>query len=643
MQWLNHLDSALERRIKPRSVTNKHRRNTEGGDDCSIASAPPETGEKIAYPVPQGFITLSSNSAGDLHPTPSKHPPPTSDPALTMNTSTTPQQDAQSSKTPPPQARIQQKSMLHANDETSELEQSPSTASNKSPKSSFWRSAAIFTGQVQNEPNNYLSPLQTDAENSINLMDSIADDGSDSTENGAVIELGASSLILEGSDVEIAGEQTPATEDFSDFYYPSPLPVWNDLGNTHFDQSMNCFGVVHVRILRAQRLPCPVGSSVYSVVSLPPWQGRVRTERTLAFMASTEHGVCIRWDQLSDTGLVSMVNAWNSEESPVPSIKVDLMFSPLGMGILEFSMCTLNLDCKVLMQSPGKWQTQWCKSASAELKTESSDDYTVDNRIPLIQVEAMFAPSGADDESSVDGLNNKELSLGDLMEQNQASPRNTSFDESFAAKSVTSATTHAFVNSNKPHLLRLVSFWIPGACSVCSKILVGYSQGFHCEECNIDCCSDCRLNVDLQIPCGSDTARTAVKHSLQNKLSLGNILSVVAPDNVYKQKAIVDDDSNAKDSLDPSSPRRLASDMKEQEAGVGCLKLEFVKACLFERPLPAETDPDSVFDRSKKRTLRQGDYYARISLSAGNKTARTRTLQNTASPKFSAGEMRFNV
>lgn len=632
MQWLNNLDSALERRIKPKSVKkNKHRRNIEGGDNFSIASAPPKTGEQIACPVPQGFITLSS-----------KRPPPKSDPAVTMNTSTTPQQDAQLSKTPP-QARIQQKSMLHANDENSELEQSPSTVLKKSPKSSFWRSAATFTGQVQNEPNNSSSQLQINAESSINLMDSIADDGSDSTKNEAVTELGASSLNFEGSDVEITEEQTPATEDFSDFDNPSPLPVWDDLGNTPFDQSMNCFGVVHLRILRAQRLPCPVGSSVYSVVSLPPWQGRVRTERTLAFMASTEHGVCVRWDQLSDTGLVSMVNAWNSEESPVPSIKVELMFSPLGIGILEFSMCTLNLDCKVLMQSPGKWRTQWCKSASAELKTESGNEYSVDNRIPLIQVDAMFAPSGADDESSVDGLNTEELSLGDLMEQNQASLRNTSFDESFAAKSVASTTTHALVNPNKPHLLRLVSFWIPGACSVCSKLLVGYSQGFHCEECNIDCCSDCRLNVDLQIPCGSGTARTAVEHSLQNKLSLGNILSVVAPDNVYQEKASVEDDSKEKYGLAPSSPHRLASDMKKQEAGVGCLKLEFVKACLFERPLPAETDPDSVFDRSQKRTLRQGDYYARISLSAGNKTARTRTLQNTAVPKFSAGEMRFNV
>jgi hypothetical protein len=338
-----------------------------------------------------------------------------------------------------------------------------------------------------------------------------------------------------------------------------------------------------------------------------------------------------------------MVNAWNSEESPVPLIKVELMFSPLGMGILEFSMCTLNLDCKVLFSAPGKWRTQWCKSASAELKTESDNEYSVDNRIPLIQVEAMFAPSGADDENSVDGLNTEESSLRDLMEQNQASLRNTSFDESFVAKSVSSATTHALVNLNKPHLLRLVSFWIPGACSVCSKILVGYSQGFHCEECNIDCCSDCRLNVDLQIQCGSGTARTAVEHSLQNKLSLGNILSVVAPDNVYQQKVIVEDDSNEKDGLAPSSTHRLASDMKKQEAGVGCLKLEFVKACLFERLLPAETDPDSVFDRSQRRTLRHGDYYARISLSAGNKTARTRTVQNTAAPNFSAGEMRFNV
>ena len=120
------------------------------------------------------------------------------------------------------------------------------------------------------------------------------------------------------------------------FQTPVPLPVWNAVRNDNAhdekendtDKPWNCFGVVHVRLLAAQRLPCPVGSSVTATVSLFPLRGKVRTSQTAAFSIAMEHGVCVVWDPTTDKGVCSMVHAWNSEDSPVPDVKIDLNFSP---------------------------------------------------------------------------------------------------------------------------------------------------------------------------------------------------------------------------------------------------------------------------------------------------------------------------
>lgn len=470
--------------------------------------------------------------------------------------------------------------------------------------------------------------------------------------------------------------------EFDDFRVPDPLPVWNDMSLEDFDPSKNCFGVVHVRMLRAQQLPCPVGSSVCAAVSLPPYQGRVRTERTAAFLAPGEHGVCARWEHLSEAGLVSMVNAWNNEESPLPQIKIDMSFSPSRMAILEFSMCSISLDCHDLFQSPCVWKTQWCKTSPSDSKSKAGNKYLVENQLPLIQLEAMFMPSGTDDEhgedqnalqqaathdSSVndedefhDTINDEastvdQFSLPARQDDNSimtGAVLQVAGDESFRAPTLRSGatiSTHMTASASKQHLLRIKSFWVPAKCSVCSKVMVGKNSGFRCEVCSLDCCKDCRLNVDIELPCGSDAAAKVVQGSIQNKLSVGQIMNMVAPDESFQaqEQAEKSDKELAAEDSNGTQYNQLSSMEGSAEEAIGCFKINIMRACVFRSPMAADSDPFDVFDRTNRRDFRTGDYYLRISLDTGSKdklrSSRTHTIQNTATPKFSTGEMRFNV
>lgn len=440
----------------------------------------------------------------------------------------------------------------------------------------------------------------------------------------------------------------------SELQVPEPLPKW-DNDRKRFDMSMNCLGVVYVRLIAAQRLPCPVGSSVCASVSLLPWQGKVKTERVLAFLPSSssfDHGVCVTWDQFSDQGICSMVNAWSSDDSPVPSIRLDLSFSPLGIGIFEFTMCTLDVDCMVIMKTPNIWKRQWFQAKMTDSDTEDSTKLAS----VLINLEAMFAP-GPDKPDPLPPPGNVELLDSNVEivsdsdnenEENETIPEVTvdemsthSSEKSSRSKtrvidwddkSHASAVTHFLSNKHDPHLLKLVSFWVPKSCAVCSKILLGRKRGFHCEECSIECCGDCRLHIDLRLPCGSDAALNAVENS--HKMSVNNLLSVVAPDESFHQNKEVQSETKTivteRDSVDFPS-------------GIGRIKLKFIGATLLKKMLPSETDPSVVFGTEKStQHVRIGDYYARVSVSGSPKTGRTPTIQNTGVPKFGS-EMNFVV
>lgn len=667
----------------------------------------------------------------------------------------------------------------------------------------------------------------------------------------------------------------------------------------------NAHGVVHVRLVSARRLPCPIGSSVRATVSLPPYKGKVRSKRKNAFLGSLDHGVCVRWGENRDgddhqdfldddsklfldnnndddddaDGLCSMVNGWSSEESPVPTIQIHLMFSPLAMGLFDFTMASVELSCHVLLRHAGVWRSRWVAmdvpSSSANAATSMQQSSSgLDNRyhehmdrIPLLHVQAVFVPSVPSDATSIalsgvsgasasrtsssippaiattsstnamtnivpnatgtgddatsplgktmlvpsatnddlhawtesdasvrsrspasaaqvhnanhpsdhdikqdykrqevetgmaeagsssaidaktetshhhivgdntlpahlsdddtngnssvmaktlDGKHQKEASRCDTtasvpaatipgendeddeMESvdmndhdpseedeeptrkaNEASlahtatllskenaridgstkaprtavvdvPPTPTDDDISDVMSLASKTVQTTV-ALQPHLLRAENYWVPThTCAVCSRMLFGRKGGFHCEACGIDCCGDCRLNVDLRVPCGSDKAQEIVEKSFGSKMHLSNLLSMVAPDEAFEQQKIAEESMHmpGRDSLSTAAGagwnrKSLSTTLGGSPEGIGQLRLEIVRACLFEEHLsPHELVPlvDSAISLPK---MRNGDYYVRVSATGSDKSTRTPALQNTGMPHFHAPEMRL--
>lgn len=575
-------------------------------------------------------------------------------------------------------------------------------------------------------------------------------------------------------------EPADASEnDTSDFEVRTPLTPWEDLdeGIHHDDHDFqlrdasawNTHGVIHVRLLCAQRLPCPVGSSVCASVSLPPYKGRVKSKRKNAFLVSLDHGVCVQWSQpqidnddlhdphdYEDDGLCSMVNGWSDSDSPIPSIKIDLMFSPLGMGLFDFTMSTVELSCAVLLKAPGEWRERWIQmEIPSTLQSGSGIDNTSSNayfhRFPLVKIQAVFTPStpssgesnvvlfgfggrvpqylpppmnkptsgtvvvprkestptevssnattadvngavprggqnqarerrNSDETSSLSNLDvikSKKilreskakqvegiiLEDGDTPEADEdmtsiGMESDFPLDSPISARGIDDGSivskSMQTASALEPHLLRADTYWVPGACAVCDRVLIGRNGGFHCEQCNIDCCSDCRLNVDIRVPCGSEAAQEFVDKIQKAKLSFSGLLNYVAPDKAFEQKRI--DEESIHHSQHPD---REANHKKfetgqankgtlEDGVEVARFRVDVVKACLFQQNLPAwERIPFGAYNEEPLVTasslppVRKGDYYVRISTTASDKTLRTPTLQNTGMPNFQSSEMLF--
>jgi hypothetical protein len=461
----------------------------------------------------------------------------------------------------------------------------------------------------------------------------------------------------------IPAHSIPQNVEFrSDFEVERLLASWEDDldGTAPFESRLNCYGIVRVRILRAQRLPCSVGSAVQAVVSLKPWKGRIRTEKARTFSGQpTSSGVCAHWDE-DECSPISMVHAYSSEESPVPSIHVALVFNPLG--VFEFTMCFLTLSCRSLMRDPMVPKRQWLVTQLQEENGESLS--AVDDRIPLIQIEATFEPAESIKVGLPDLANDLEVDSTAsvdraLVEEESSRPTASvasgpklQLEDPSRSDISTSLDSRrkgqAKAVPSKPHMLRLIKFWTPANCCVCNQSIASglwTKKAYHCEECGIDCCGDCQLHVDIQLPCGSDLARRAVEKSIQKTFTMSNILHFVAPVDESLSKKLQDETAlPSAPSVSKGETTIVASSSRidEEGRGIGILKLNFVQAHVFEDHLPAETEHSTVIDREAAR-FRSGDYYIRIAWTGTQKTARTRTIQGTGRPRFESGEMRFNV
>ena len=448
-----------------------------------------------------------------------------------------------------------------------------------------------------------------------------------------------------GVPTQVVGEDD---DNFSEFNVSLPLPPWNS--DIPLDPWLNCYGVVHVRLVCAQRLPCPVGSSVQGILALPPWKGRVRTERTVAFLGPELSGVCVRWDQLEDGGYCSMVNSWNSLDNPTPTISIDLVFHPLQM--LEYAMCSVSLSCAPLMNEPGEWKKQWCQTTISQKTNDSEGFLKADERVPLILLEAMFVPAATiEDLPEASNENNHQEDDGEASSIGPPPSTDASLSPTvpnrYRGGSVATGASYLLSPRTKSHLLRVQSLWVPAACAVCNTVLVGWKSAYRCEACNIDCCKDCQLQVDLQVPCGSSIAKDAVAASFHNKLTVHNIMNAIAPWDASTQKVYsLPESRNSPKVLNLGSVEVngiVANGASENDQGIGILRVHIARACVFENNLNPESNQDEVFKERNDRATRRGDYYVRLTSSGNEQSRRTRTIQNSGKPQFDSEELVFNV
>jgi hypothetical protein len=473
-----------------------------------------------------------------------------------------------------------------------------------------------------------------------------------------------------------------------------------DAADAPFDPQRNRYGVFRVRPIRAQRLSCSVGTAVHAVVSLRPWDGKIRTRSTQAFAADKKrHGVCVQWepdggekdeddthvdieDHDHDAPIVSMVHAYSGEETPVPRIRVDLVFKL----VFEFTVASFEVPCQELMAVPNVPRRQWF-AAVAGVKHQSSD------HTPLLELEAVFEPAEtsssdepqpapanssssaaklADDELPIDSI--EVGSVASSLQEELVTLPTPSIRASYHSQSKiayngpsreendgVSLSQHSLARGDgrstatTPHMLRVTSHWTPAVCCVCKRSIMSgitKTRAYHCEVCRVDCCGDCRLQVDVQLPCGSEVAVRARDEVIQNRFTVENIINTVAPP------------ASTNGEMDPSAAGEgdATSGLQETRRGtsfaslsntspilptspidkscVGTMSLVFVRALVFERPLPSDSEPDA----SKNDTpVRKGDYYIRVTPSGGGEAKRTRTMQNTGRPKFDSGEIKFSV
>mmetsp|Transcript_25641 Transcript_25641/g.71659 ORF Transcript_25641/g.71659 Transcript_25641/m.71659 type:complete len:969 (+) Transcript_25641:74-2980(+) len=393
-------------------------------------------------------------------------------------------------------------------------------------------------------------------------------------------------------------------------------------------------GVIHVRVLKAKRLSCSAGSSVKAVLSLPPWKGRVATADVDALVGPRRNGVCAEWDPISDSGLCSMMNEWNGPESPMPSIRVELISSPFGLGVMSMSMGSATLACDSLFRTPRTWESRWCE-------IESSHGSRSMQLVPQLLVEVMFDPADQDDERST----NSSSSISPFADHATSVQQQKGFDED---KSQATESTSTYLPPMKTHMVKVTSIWAPESCSICHRYIFGRNSANKCEECHLLCCNDCIINFDLKIPCGSDLSKQVRIDSHRAKITLDKIMSTVAP----VEKEIVSTKREGETAESETGVDRGFAPVGDGESSIehpiGKLQLEFTGGCLFDGAYKADTAVDDVVRNVKNEQLRVGDYYIRVVASAGDKEnernhVRTKTNQRETSLEFATSSISIDV
>jgi len=189
--------------------------------------------------------------------------------------------------------------------------------------------------------------------------------------------------------------------------------------------------------------------------------------------------------------------------------------------------------------------------------------------------------------------------------------------------------------TSKAHMLRIMSMWKPIKCSVCPSMIWSL-KGYQCEVCKLVCCTDCQLQVDVELPCGSEPAEKAVQIASKPKINVNKLFSILAPikEQIFDKEVF----SKKKDKPTVDDTGQPPIELKETSDGVGTFDFRVLKACLFRKNFPPESELSEIMKNSDRR-LRVGDHYVRISWTGSQETKRTRTIFQTAKPRFESAEM----
>lgn len=278
------------------------------------------------------------------------------------------------------------------------------------------------------------------------------------------------------------------------------------------------------------------------------------------------------------------------------------------------------------------------------------------NRVPLDSVKSVATISSFVDASAHEMPRDTPLSITRVEAPSESEgptldafmKSETELEPDLDSQSVTSALTASTAAKSqrrllraKPHHMRVLPSWSsPTWCSVCSTFMVPFRvTSYQCESCNIYCCINCQLRVDVRLPCGSDEAKKAAEAAKRSTFAgaFSGVMSVVAP---VEERAEGEDEAGSTIEVNGETAEKVGSALVE---GIGSLRIKIVRACLYDRPYPPETDLRYIL-KKKGRALRVGDHYARITWTdSGALSRRTRTVFQTAMPHFDSEVMEFNM
>lgn len=421
---------------------------------------------------------------------------------------------------------------------------------------------------------------------------------------------------------------------------------------SEFHPSMNCHGVFHIRLIRGQHFPCTPKSTIQTIISLPPWKGKIKAPSGQTYKGPSTAGTCFRWsnqdsmnENAEESTCFSMIHTYNNEQTPVPTIMIQV--KDVSYSMFEKDLFYIPLCCKPLMKRPCVWRRRWCIADSINGKRRNLD--TVHNEcvmentfrdmtMPLILLEAVFEPTNFSDAHpksvQFNEYDRTEVLAPDESSYFSESPnrRHVTFSEVSSVSSSTAGISIPTLGrkglSSAPHLFRIASTWKPGHCSVCSVSTGLWSRYYQCEVCGLDCCNDCQLRVDLELPCGSEAAEIKVKQAKESKITFRRVMAILAP---------IGEEEQTKNTNMPSPKEAV------ETKTVGILKLQVHRAVLFQRTFSADIDIVDMY-KIRDRWSRVGDYYIRISWSDGDgDNKRTKTVFQTSSPIFESDEIQIPV